>query len=43
MTAYRARYPGYSTAVRQRSRPEQPPADGQTGAAESPASPPRQG
>ncbi|WP_139221267.1 hypothetical protein [Bosea sp. OK403] len=43
MTAYRARYPGYSTAVRQRPRPEQPPADGQTGAAESAAPPPKQG
>lgn len=43
MTAYRARYPGYSTAVRQRPRPEKPPTEGQTGAAESSAPPPRRG
>jgi hypothetical protein len=37
LKAYRERYPAYSTAVRQRPRPEQPPAEGQ---APAPGAPP---
>lgn len=39
LKAYRERYPAYSTAVRQRPRPEQPQAEGQ---APAPAAPPGQ-
>jgi tetratricopeptide (TPR) repeat protein len=39
LKAYRERYPAYSTAVRQRPRPEQPPAEGQ---APAPGAPPGQ-
>lgn len=39
LKAYRERYPAYSTAVRQRPKPEQPPAEGQ---APAPAAPPGQ-
>jgi len=42
LNAYRERYPNYSSAVRQRARPEPLPAEGETGAAE-PASAPAKG
>ena len=43
MTAYRARYPNYSTSVRQRQKPEKAPGDGETGAVAEPAAAPKQG
>jgi tetratricopeptide (TPR) repeat protein len=41
LNAYRERYPNYSSAVRQRTKPEPLPADGETGAAEPAAAPGR--
>jgi hypothetical protein len=41
LNAYRERYPNYSSAVRQRAKPEPLPADGETGAAEPAPAPGR--
>jgi tetratricopeptide (TPR) repeat protein len=43
MSAYRERYPNYSTSVRQRQRLEKPAGEGETGAAAETAAAPRQG